>query len=104
MAGGGFGEAALLSAVIGGGVSAVKGEDPLKGALLGGLMGGATGGIGNLLSPANAATTGVLGPGLENMLVDNVGNSVVENMMTTGAAGPAFENAFLGSTDRKSVV
>jgi hypothetical protein len=89
MAGGGFGEAALMSAVIGGGMSAAKGEDPLKGALLGGLMGGATGGIGNLLSPANAATTGVLGPGLENVLTDSVGNSVAENMFTTGVGGPA---------------
>ena len=54
MAGGGFGEAALMSAVIGGGVSAAKGEDPLKGALLGGALGG----IGNLLIPAAPAVAG----------------------------------------------
>ena len=41
MAMGGIGEAALISAVVGGGSAAVTGGDPLKGALLGGLTGGA---------------------------------------------------------------
>lgn len=43
MADGGIGEAALLSAAIGGGTSAIMGGDPLKGALMGGLTGGAMG-------------------------------------------------------------
>jgi len=41
MAMGGIGEAALISAAIGGGSAAITGGDPLKGALLGGLTGGA---------------------------------------------------------------
>jgi hypothetical protein len=43
MAGGGIGEAMLISAVTGAGTAAVTGGDPLKGALLG----AATGGIGH---------------------------------------------------------
>jgi hypothetical protein len=42
MAGGGVGEAMLISAVVGGATSAATGGDPLKGALLG----AATGGVG----------------------------------------------------------
>jgi len=86
MAGGGFGEAALMSAVIGGGMSAAKGEDPLKGALLGGA--GNLSGIGNLLSPAatTAATTAVGGA---------LAPAVVGAEL--GLVTPAIENAFLGS-------
>lgn len=39
MAGMGVGEAALMGAVMGGGASALQGEDPLKGALMGGALG-----------------------------------------------------------------
>jgi hypothetical protein len=45
MADGGIGEAALLSAAIGGGMSAAQGRDPLQGALMGGLLGGAGAGL-----------------------------------------------------------
>jgi hypothetical protein len=45
MADGGIGEAALLSAAIGGGTSLVTGGDPLRGALMGGLTGGAMAGL-----------------------------------------------------------
>ena len=51
MAGGGIGEAMLISAVTGAGTSAVTGGDPLKGALLG----AATGGIGHGIAGAGAA-------------------------------------------------
>jgi hypothetical protein len=51
MAGGGVGEAMLISAVTGAGTSAVTGGDPLKGALLG----AATGGIGHGIAGAGAA-------------------------------------------------
>ena len=47
---GGFGEAALMGALVGGGSSLLTGKNPLTGALLGGLTGGATGGIGNLMN------------------------------------------------------
>ena len=43
--GGGVGEAALISAAIGGGAAAMQGGDPLKGALLGGALGGIGGGL-----------------------------------------------------------
>jgi len=104
MAGGGIGEAALMNAVLGsaalgGGVAAMKGEDPLKGALMGGLMGGITGGggISSLLNPASAATTGALTPGLENVIANSAGNSVAENVLTTGAATPALGDMFAGN-------
>jgi hypothetical protein len=67
---GGIGEAALMSAVIGGGSAAVTGGDPLKGALLGGLTGGAMGAFGGLsgvdslaaqTNAANAANAGITG-------------------------------------------
>ena len=43
---GGIGEAALISAAVGGGMSAIQGRDPLQGALMGGLLGGAGAGLG----------------------------------------------------------
>jgi len=51
MAGGGVGEAMLISAITGAGTSAVTGGDPLKGALLG----AATGGIGHGIAGAGTA-------------------------------------------------
>lgn len=59
MAGGGIGEAALISAAIGGTTAAVTGGDPLRGALLGGLTGGLTSGIGGALSGGAAAPAGI---------------------------------------------
>lgn len=56
MAGGGFGEAALLGAALGGGVSILKKEDPLKGALIG----AATAGIGSGIKEGMQAA-GILG-------------------------------------------
>jgi hypothetical protein len=90
MAGGGFGEAALMSAVIGGGVSAAKGEDPLKGAVLGGLLGGATGGIGNLLSPAATTAAGGLAAPLatEAVLASSLAAPAAETALLSGAANP----------------
>jgi hypothetical protein len=46
----GVGEAALLSAALGGGTAAMQGRDPLKGAILGGLGGAAFGGLSSALS------------------------------------------------------
>jgi hypothetical protein len=46
MADGGIGEAALISAAIGGGMSAAQGRDPLQGMIMGGLLGGAGAGLG----------------------------------------------------------
>ena len=94
MAGGGFGEAALMSAVIGGGVSAAKGEDPLKGALLGGLLGGAgnLSGIGNLLSPAaNPLAGGVL----ENVVAEGALTNAATNAATATATNAATNQSIL---------
>ena len=58
MAGGGVGEAMLISAVVGGATSAATGGDPLKGALLGAATGGVGAGIaGAGTSAATAGTT-----------------------------------------------
>jgi hypothetical protein len=55
MADGGIGEAALYSALIGGGTSAVMGGDPLKGAAMGALTGGLTSGVLGAMSGAGAS-------------------------------------------------
>lgn len=93
MADGGFGEAMLLNAVIGGGVSAATGQDPLKGALMGGLMGGLGGGLGSLgASPAmpsalfGTAAEGALANGLaapaltEGVLANSLTNIPLETL------------------------
>lgn len=57
--GGGVGEAMLISAAIGGGTSALRGQDPLKGALLGGALGGlGAGAMGALGGGAGGAGAG----------------------------------------------
>jgi hypothetical protein len=95
MAGGGFGEAALMSAVIGGGVSAAKGEDPLKGALLGGALGG----IGNLLSPVapvvagGALTPAVAGGALTPAVAETALLSSAANPFAAQAANQAAQTA-----------
>jgi hypothetical protein len=58
MADGGIGEAALYSALIGGGTSAVMGGDPLKGAAMGALTGGLTSGVLGAMSGASGAMPG----------------------------------------------
>ena len=60
---GGFGEAALMGALMGGGSSLITGKNPLTGALLGGLTGGVTGGIGNLAGGENFFSS----PGMSDM-------------------------------------
>ena len=61
MAGGGIGEAMLISAAIGGGSAAITGGDPLKGALLGGLGGAVAPGLGSMFGETAAATTAAAG-------------------------------------------
>jgi hypothetical protein len=72
MAGGGIGEAALISAAIGGATSAATGGDPLRGAVLGGITGGLTSGIGglidqnaaNALAGADVGASSIMGGGV----------------------------------------
>jgi hypothetical protein len=95
MAGGGIGEATLMSAVIGGGLSAAKGEDPLKGALLGGALGG----IGNLLSPVapvvagGALTPAVAGGALTPAVAETALLSSAANPFAAQAANQAAQTA-----------
>lgn len=83
MADGGIGEAALLSAAIGGGMSAVQGRDPLQGALMGGLLGGLGGAAGF------GAGEGLVG----ESVVDAGGNQIV----SAGSAGQAPVYEALGN-------
>jgi hypothetical protein len=55
MAGGGIGEAMLISAATGAGTSAITGGDPLKGALMGAALGGAGAAVGGGASAAGGA-------------------------------------------------
>lgn len=76
MAGGGIGEAALIGAALGGASSAVTGQDPLKGAMLGGLTGGVGSGLmgaagagaaGASAAPGAGAFTGMTPTGLATL-------------------------------------
>jgi len=52
----------MIGAALGGGTAAIKGQDPLKAALLGGLTGAAGGGFaGGFSGAAGAAPTGIMG-------------------------------------------
>jgi len=119
MAMGGVGEAALISAAIGGTMSAAQGGDPLKGALIGGLTGGALSGLGGALSSAggeaaanvatqaganaganaaaqagaNAATQSAL-PGFytptSQLLAQGGQNAGIQSLAAAGAPAPAM--------------
>lgn len=54
---GGFGEAALMGALVGGGASLLTGSNPLTGALLGGLSGGLMNGAEGLIAGSSEAAT-----------------------------------------------
>jgi hypothetical protein len=105
MAGGGVGEAALMSAVIGGGMSAATGQDPLKGALLGGALGG----IGNLLIPAAPAVAGgaftpAVAGGAANPFATQAVNQAAQTALTTASAPAlAAEQLALGQAAVPSI-
>ena len=78
---GGIAEAALIGAAIGGGTSAMRGQDPLKGAMMGGLMGGVGGGISGLMgsgAAAGAADTALTMPGA------TISTTAAPEMVTAG--------------------
>jgi hypothetical protein len=79
MAGGGVGEAMLISAAMGGGTAAVTGGDPLKGALLG----AATGGIGHGIAGATSTAANV---GAQTA-ADAAGNEAIASMADTAGFG-----------------
>ena len=89
----GVGEAMLIGAVTGGGVSAVTGGDPLKGALLGAAGGGLGAGVGGALG-GQAATAAV--PGASAVPGATAGSaasatvpSALQSALPTTALGPA---------------
>jgi hypothetical protein len=82
MAGGGIGEAMLISAAMGGGTAAITGGDPLKGALLG----AATGGIGHGVAGATAAGganvgTQVATTGAEQMVAQTAADQAAKQLL-----------------------
>jgi hypothetical protein len=87
MAGGGVGEAMLISAVTGAGTAAVTGGDPLKGALLG----AATGGIGHGIAGATSTAANV---GAQTA-AETAGNEAIANM---GAEAAGFNAAPAATT------
>lgn len=87
MADGGIGEAALISAAIGGGMSAVQGRDPLQGMIMGGLLGGAGAGLG--LGAGAAGSEALAG----EAVIDATGNQ----LLSAGTVGQAPVYEALGN-------
>jgi hypothetical protein len=91
MAGGGIGEAMLISAAMGGGTAAITGGDPLKGALLG----AATGGIGHGVAGATAAGganvgTQVATTGAEQMVAQTAADEAAKAAAMQGVTPDAI--------------
>ena len=91
MAGGGIGEAMLMSAAIGGGSAAITGGDPLKGALLGGL----TGGAGAAFAPALGGMFGGAAPAAA--MTTNMAPTVANAAAMNAAAAPAALSGLSGA-------
>ena len=99
---GGIGESMLLSAAIGGGMSALKGgslQQDLTGAALGGLGGAAFSGVGGMLGNAGAATAGatpgVAGDVSSNLLAGASNAGAINPMAATpdiAAGGSSFDS------------
>lgn len=95
---GGFAEAALMGALVGGGTSLLTGKNPLSGALLGGLTGGAMNGISGAFgaSTAAGATDQVLASNaLENgttSFLDSAGNLTPALNTTVADAGSVLSS------------
>lgn len=99
---GGFGEAALMGALVGGGASLLTGKNPLTGALLGGVTGGAMSGISGAL--AGTADTAVKDQIIQGAIENaGVNSGVVDQgilnaglnpgaAFTSGAASPGISS------------
>jgi hypothetical protein len=90
MAGGGVGEAMLISAAMGGGTAAITGGDPLKGALLGAATGGIGHGIAGATAAGGAGATGATA-------ATSTGVDAATNLATTGATDAATNLATTGA-------
>jgi len=83
----GVGEAALLSAALGGGAAAATGNDPLKGALLGGLGGAAFGGLGAASGAMPGAAAGTAGTAAGTAGTAAGMTGALSSGLTAGTAG-----------------
>ena len=97
MAGGGIGEAMLISAAVGAGTgaagSAIQGGDPLKGALMGGVTGAIGGGVMGAMAPAAGATAG----GTEGALASTGTSSTLGSLNPAITSGATVPGAGTGS-------
>jgi hypothetical protein len=82
MAGGGIGEAMLISAAMGGGTAAVTGGDPLKGALLGAATGGIGHGIAGATAAGGAGATGATGTAATTAAADAATTAATDQALT----------------------
>lgn len=80
-------EPLLLSAAIGGGTAALRGDDPLKGALFGAVTGGIGSGIASALGAAGAGA-GAAGAGAAELA--NVGSIAADAGMLGSSAAPSL--------------
>jgi hypothetical protein len=87
MAGGGIGEAMLISAVTGAGTSAVMGGDPLKGALLGAATGGIGHGVAGATAGGGAGAAGATGTAAATDAATNLATQTAADAGTNLAAG-----------------
>ena len=84
----------LIGAAMGGGTAAVKGQDPLKGALIGGATGGIGGGFaGGFSGAAGSAPTGIMGSAAG--YAPQVASPTFMQQLTGGAMG--VKDAFSGA-------
>jgi hypothetical protein len=82
MAGGGVGEAMLISAAMGGGTAAITGGDPLKGALLGAATGGIGHGIAGATAAGGAGATGATGTAATTAAADAATTAATDQALT----------------------
>lgn len=115
MAGGGVGEAMLISAAVGAGTgaagSAIQGGDPLKGALMGGVTGAIGGGVMGAMAPgaagvtsasqAGAAGTGATEVGKEALFKaaqSNIDPGILNSMSQNAVMNAPVLNTGIGTT------
>lgn len=100
--GGGVGEAALMStlltgagtgAVIGGGLSAIQGKDPLQGALMGALGGALTGGITSALGGAGSAAGETVAANAVEGALPSTGTTLASQNVANVVGDASLQNA-----------
>ena len=93
MAMGGVGEAMLVGAITGAGTSAITGNDPLKGALLGAAGGGLGAGVGGALGGQAATQAGTAATTQAGTAATTQAGTAAATQAGTSAVPSAFESA-----------